>query len=41
MASKQSAEGVNDVDADREVDDNIPNQSGLITEEDREERRRV
>jgi hypothetical protein len=41
MASQQSAEGVNDVDADGEADDDVPNQSGLITEEEREERRRI
>ena len=41
MASQQPGEGVNDVDADGEADDDTPNQSGLITEEEREERRRI
>jgi hypothetical protein len=35
------AENVNDVDADGEADDDLPNTGGLITEEEREERRRI
>ena len=37
MTSHQSG----DVDADGEADDDVPNQSGIITEEEREERRRI
>jgi hypothetical protein len=38
---QQSGEVVNDVDAEGEADDDVPNQSGMITEEEREERRRI
>ena len=41
MTSQQSGEVVNDVDADGEADDDVANQSGMITEEEREERRRI
>jgi hypothetical protein len=37
----QPAETVNDVDADGEADDDLQNTSNLITEEEREERRRI
>jgi len=39
MSPQQATEGVNDVDADGEADDDVP--PGMITEEEREERRRV
>ncbi|TVY19610.1 Xylanolytic transcriptional activator xlnR-like protein, partial [Lachnellula arida] len=39
MSPQQPAAGVNDVDADGEADDDVPH--GTITEEEREERRRV
>ena len=41
MASQQAAEVVNDVDADGDADGDGPSQSGLLTEEEREERRRI
>jgi len=34
-------DGVTDVDADGEADDDVPNATGAITEEEREERRRI
>jgi hypothetical protein len=37
----QPPEIVNDVDADGEADDDVPNASGMISEEEREERRRI
>jgi len=37
----QPTEVVNDVDADGEADDDVPNTSGMISEEEREERRRI
>jgi hypothetical protein len=37
----QPPETVNDVDADGEADDDLPNTAGMITEEEREERRRI
>jgi xylanolytic transcriptional activator XlnR len=39
MSPQQPAAGVHDVDADGEADDDVP--TGMITEEEREERRRV
>ena len=41
MTPQHSTEVVNDVDADGEADDDLPNASGMITEEEREERRRI
>ncbi|TAQ83063.1 hypothetical protein B7494_g8613 [Chlorociboria aeruginascens] len=41
MTPQQPAESVTDVDADGEADDDVPNTSGSITEEEREERRRI
>ncbi|KAA8570949.1 hypothetical protein EYC84_000326 [Monilinia fructicola] len=41
MASEQPNEGANDVDADGEDDDELPRTPGPITEEEREERRRI
>ena len=41
MSTQQPSEVVNDVDADGEADDDVPNASGMITEEEREERRRI
>lgn len=41
MAPQQPPEVVNDVDADGEVDDDAPSTPGMITEEEREERRRI
>ncbi|RAL65558.1 hypothetical protein DID88_005232 [Monilinia fructigena] len=41
MASEQPNEGANDVDADGEDDDELPRSPGPITEEEREERRRI
>ncbi len=40
-APQQPSETVNDVDADGEADDELPTHSGMITEEEREERRRI
>jgi hypothetical protein len=40
MATRQSDE-INDVDADGEADDGVPNMPGMVTEEEREERRRI
>jgi hypothetical protein len=37
----QPSETVHDVDADGEADDDLPHASGMITEEEREERRRI
>lgn len=39
--NRQPAEGGNDVDADGEADDDLPHTPGMITEEEREERRRI
>jgi hypothetical protein len=41
LPSQQPTEIVNDVDADGEADDDLPNTPGIITEEEREERRRI
>jgi hypothetical protein len=41
LPQSQPTEVVNDVDADGEADDDVPNSSGMITEEEREERRRI
>jgi hypothetical protein len=41
LPSQQPTEIVNDVDADGEADDDLPNTPGMITEEEREERRRI
>ena len=41
MGSHHTAEVVNDVDADGEADDDVPSQTSMITEEEREERRRI
>ncbi|QSZ34310.1 hypothetical protein DSL72_005901 [Monilinia vaccinii-corymbosi] len=41
MAPEQASEGANDVDADGEDDDEVPRIPGPITEEEREERRRI
>jgi hypothetical protein len=41
MAPRHTSEAANDVDADGEADDEIPSTAGLITEEEREERRRI
>ncbi|THV52743.1 hypothetical protein BGAL_0070g00240 [Botrytis galanthina] len=41
MAPEQPNEGANDVDADGEDDDELPRTPGPITEEEREERRRI
>ncbi|APA12881.1 hypothetical protein sscle_10g076510 [Sclerotinia sclerotiorum 1980 UF-70] len=41
MASGQPNEGANDVDADGEDDDELPRTPGQVTEEEREERRRI
>jgi hypothetical protein len=41
LARQGPAEGLNDVDADGEADDDLPHTPGMITEEEREERRRI
>ena len=41
IPTQQQGEVVNDVDADGEADDDLPNTPGMITEEEREERRRI
>jgi hypothetical protein len=41
MAGRQPNDIVNDVDAEGEADNGVPNLPGMVTEEEREERRRI